>query len=259
MKKIVALILFFNILQADAQNEKTIEQNLLTTFKKIDYWLEHYESSDKVHSSDSIAAVNEIFLAKLLKYTAANPSTITYPFKALQKEGVNIATSDDGLFRIYSWNTFMGGTAHDFDVVYQYKSNNKVFSKAPDYIYEEGDFGASYSAIHTVKAVNKTYYLGVSLATFSSKDCYQAINAFTIENNSLNDSVQIIKTKTGLKNELGFEFNFFLLEGHNERPLQLVYYDKVKKILKIPVVIEAGKVTSKFIMYKFTGKYFEKI
>ena len=259
MKKIIVSLLILSVQYLHAQNEKVIEQKLLKTFKQIHYWVDHRESSDKVSSYDSIASVNEIFLADLLKYTSANPSTIGYPFKALQKEGLTIITSADGLFRIYSWNTFMGGSAHNFDIMYQYKYNNKVVSKVPGFVYDEGDAGASYDAIHSVNAGNKTYYLGVCLASFSSKDCYQTIKAFTIENNSLNDSVQIIKTKTGIKNELSFAFNFFLLEGHDERPLKLVYYDKEKKILKIPVVTEEGKVTSKFISYKFTGKYFEKI
>src|SRR5882757_1024882 len=101
IKKIFLLILFLSAHYLHAQNEKVIEQKLLKTFKQIHYWVDHRESSDKISSYDSITAETENFLADLLKYTSANPSTISYPFKALQKEGLTIITSDDGLFRIY--------------------------------------------------------------------------------------------------------------------------------------------------------------
>jgi hypothetical protein len=38
----------------------------------------------------------------LLKYTFLQPLTISFDFKGLEKGGLPIAASSDGLFRIYS-------------------------------------------------------------------------------------------------------------------------------------------------------------
>ena len=44
-----------------------------------------------------------------------------------------------------------------------------------------------------------------------------------------------------------------------ERPVRLIKYDKIKKIIYIPIVLEDGKVTDRYIQYKFNGSYFEKV
>jgi len=44
-----------------------------------------------------------------------------------------------------------------------------------------------------------------------------------------------------------------------ERPVHLIKYDKIKKIIYIPIVLEDGKVTDRYIQYKFNGSYFEKV
>jgi hypothetical protein len=62
-----------------------------------------------------------------------------------------------------------------------------------------------------------------------------------------------------LKNSISFEYDFFSVVDRPERPIQLIKYDQTKKTIYIPVVFENGKVTDKYITYKFTGEYFEKI
>jgi hypothetical protein len=57
---------------------------------------------------------------------------------------------------------------------------------------------------------------------------------------------------------ISVEFDFFSVVDRPERPLKLIKFDKTKTIIYIPVVYEDGKVTDKFIQYKFNGKYFEK-
>ena len=36
-------------------------------------------------------------------------------------------------------------------------------------------------------------------------------------------------------------------------------YDAVKKIIYIPIVLDNGKVTNRYILYQFNGQYFEHI
>ncbi|MBS1512310.1 MAG: hypothetical protein JST86_15795 [Bacteroidetes bacterium] len=258
MKKLLLLLPLLLYHCCYAQDEKKIEQELLKPFNQIDYWLTHQELSDKINSYDSIENVNQAFLELLLKYTATEKRTINYSFKKLQKAGLTVATSADSLFRVYSWDTYTGGTMHVFYTVYQYKINGKIFSKTPGYMEEEGDAGAFCAEIFTIKNTSHTYYLAVSHAILSTKDAAQSVDAFEIGKDSLNDAAKIIKTKTGLHSSLSFEYDFFSVADHPERPVKLVFFDKTTKTLRIPVVTEEGKVTSKFIRYRFTGKYFEK-
>ena len=62
-----------------------------------------------------------------------------------------------------------------------------------------------------------------------------------------------------MTNIINVSFDFFSVVDRPERPVKLIKYDNTKKIIYIPVVYEDGKVTDKFIHYKFNGKFFEKI
>ena len=144
---------------------------------------------------------------------------------------------------------------HFFNNLFQYKFGGKVYSKSFD--LKGADPSCFYSEIFTLKANDKTYYLAVGNGMYSMKDASQTIKIFTIENNSLNDTVKLIKTNNELTNQTGINFDFFSVVDRPERPLKLIKYDPEKKIISIPVVKENGAVSDKFILYQFTGQYFE--
>jgi len=227
-----------------------IETDLSKSYKEILF------NSDAV-DWDSLEIANKIFRKKIFNYTSNYPATLTHNFNSL-KNDIYIVTSDDNLFRIYSWDTYRGGTMHDFEAVFQFKSNDKVYSKIC-YNAKESDYTPFYSQIFTVKTKDKTYYLAISNGIYSTKDAGQSIKAFAIENNSLNDTLKLFKTKTDLLNEINVYFDFFSVVDRPERPLRLIKYDTDKKIIYIPIVFENGKVTDKYILYQFNGQYFEHI
>lgn len=255
MKIIFTLVAGLFVLTVSAQNQKSIEQSLLNQFKKIGYWFEYKSDTSGLEKYDSLEKVNDDFQKLLVQYAVKYPSTIGYGFKELDNEGISISTSSDGLFRIYSWDTYTGGTMHIFKGVYQFKANGKVYAKPIECSTDEGDPGYWYSKIYSVNANGKTYYLAVLHAIYSTGDLYQGVKAFCMEKNNLNTNAKLIKTTSGLQNTLGFEFNLFSL---GDRPLELVSYNASTKTLTIPVVYENGKVTDKIISYQFTGKYFER-
>jgi len=230
------------------------------SLKKIE--LDLFEASNKLYSFnygsfDSIEKYCEQLRNKTIEALSKNPATLKYPFKMLiDSNAFEIVTSEDSLFRIYSWDKWTGGTWHFYDIIYQFSSKGKVYTEP--LVLEEGDGGAFYSEIFTLKNGTKTYYLAVSNASFSSKDAVQSIEIFSIENGVLNKNVKLIKTGEGMIGSISVEFDFFSVVDRPERPLKLIKYDKNKKIIYIPVVYEDGKVTNKFIQYKFNGKYFEK-
>ena len=243
------IIPFFSFSQK--QNLKQIELDLLEASNKL---FSFYQP----HESDSLFKYSEILKNKTIELLSKNPATLKYPFQMLiDSNAFEIVTSEDSLFRIYSWDTWTGGTMHFYDLIYQFSNKGKVYTEPV--MLEEGDGGAFYSEIFTLKTGLKTYYLAVSNAIFSTKDAAQSIEVFSIENNKLNKQVKLIKTAEGMTNRIGFEFDFFSVVDRPERPLKLIKYDKNKKIIYIPIVYEGGKVSDKFIQYKFNGNYFEKI
>jgi hypothetical protein len=82
-----------------------------------------------------------------------------------------------------------------------------------------------------LKTSQKTYYLAVKNVIYSNQDISQSIQIYTIEDNQRIDSVKLIKTKRGLTNTIDVYFNYFSVADRPERPLELIRFDKVKKII----------------------------
>src|SRR3569832_1699030 len=99
---------------------RIVEDDLAKSFKKIDYWNQQQRKDTTGAWGDSLQSANDVFGKKLQYYTNKYLPTI-YSLYNLEPLGVKIVTSDDGLFRIYSWDTGGGGTMHEFENVMQYK------------------------------------------------------------------------------------------------------------------------------------------
>lgn len=210
------------------------------------------------NNNDSLNYYSTLFTSKFSNFIKNNPSTLNYQFKSLtDSNACNIVTSSDGLFRIYSWNTWLGGTMRDFNNIFQFKSNNKV--RTVNLYDNKDDFGTYFKDIFTLKANGKTYYLTVSSGSESTKEAYETISIYTISKDTLNDKVKLIKTKTGLNNSISFEYDFFSVADRPERPIRLIKYNTQNKIIYIPIILENGKVTDRYILYQFNGQYFEKV
>lgn len=261
MKTFLSLLISLfaiNQIGAKAQDAKAIEEELVKQFQKIDYWFSFGPGDENVSPADSLESANEIFEEALVRYASTNPATLHYDFTHLINEGLEIIDSPDGQFRIYSWDSQTGGTMHFFRNVFQYKSNGRVYARSDSLAREPGDGGVNYLTVQVLKTTHKKYYLATYQSIASSKDGYQGIKAFAIVNNNLHDSVKLIRTKSGIMNSLGFAFDFFSVADRPERPLKLITYYAEKKAIHLPVVLEDGTVTNTSIVYRFTGRYFEK-
>lgn len=242
---------------AFAQSLRNIENILNESFQKIDYWSSN-ERTDR-HFFDSLYASNAKFEKLLLKYTSTFPETINYNFELLKKNGLQIATSEDGIFRIYSWDDGTGGTMRFFKNIYQYKVNQNVFSKSsPE--YDEKDAGCFYYQINDINPGNKKFYITQGTAILSSGLSYHTIKIFSIEDAQLNDNAKLIKTKRGIRNQIGYEVD---LTARTNRDREVgnykIEYDEKNKVISIPLILENSKVTAGKIHYQFKGKYFEKL
>lgn len=218
-----------------------------------------YRLYSNISKKEDIAFENsEKFEKEFIKILKENPSTLDYAFKTLiNKKCCYIKTSSDGNLRIYSWDTKIGGTMHFFKTIYQFKNNSKIYLKVPT--YEEGDSGTFCSKIFDVRIGNKTFYLPITNGIFSTKDVSQSISVFNIEGNKLVDSEKLFKTKTKILNRIDVEFDFFSVVDKLERPLELIAFDAVKKIIYIPVVNEKLQVTENYFLYQLRGNLFKYI
>src|SRR5215467_4758827 len=193
MRIFLSIILVFSATLVFAQDLQSIEAKLHDAFSKIEY----HQHSD--HEKGSLIKANESFEKMLLEYTSANPETINYDFKELVAAGLTIATSEDSLFRIYSWDTKTGGSMHYFANVFQLKNGKKTFSKR--YLKETEDDrpdpGCFYFQINDIKIGKRKYYLAQSQAILATTIFTYTIKTFSINGSRLNDETRIIKTRAG--------------------------------------------------------------
>jgi hypothetical protein len=254
--------------QQDTQlTQQTLADSIasLPLSKRADYELtKAYEKivscrfNEDQNNYDTIEQLNEYFRTQIVQYICKDPNSLSYTFDSLNQR-MQIETSNDKLFRIYSWNTWMGGTMEDFESVIQYKFNDSVYTKIYfDTTYsDEWVYYGFYPQIFTMVVEDKTYYLAVENKIYSTIDASHSIKAFCIENNSLNDTIKLFKTPEGFSNALEIYFDFFSVVHRPERPLKLITYDEKKKIVYLPIVDEDDQVTDAFQEYRFTGTYFE--
>ncbi|WP_133055330.1 hypothetical protein [Niastella koreensis] len=211
-----------------------------------------------MENHDSADVYSEKFENEFTSFIKNNPATLNYPFKKLSDSIFSfVHTSDDGNFRIYSWDSETGGTMHFYKVIYQWKANGKVFTSIPK--FEETDPGYFCSKIFTVSIGIKPFYLAVTDGTYSSKDSRQSITCYSIEGNKLMDTVRLFRTKTKKLNSIDVSYDFFSVVDRPERPLELITYDDKLNIIYIPVVNDKDQVTKKNILYQLKDGYFEFI
>jgi hypothetical protein len=263
MKQLRSLILIyccFSTVNLFAQSPQFIETDLLKSFKRINYWNEksHIDTTGNITLGDSLADANTGFAKRLKYYTEKYPFTINQKFTALVADNLDVSSSDDGLFRIYSWDTWTGGTMHFFESVFQYKWKNRTYSIL-DTPKTEGDSRVNYTKLYTFKANNTTYYLSIYLFIESSRYAGQGIQIFSIINGKLNANTKLIKTKTGLHGQISYEYDFGSVVDIPFEKRPSIYFESKTQTIYIPLVESNGKVTHQYITYKFNGKYFEKV
>jgi hypothetical protein len=207
---------------------------------------------------------NEEFEKLLLKVTSSNPETILYDFKDLTSFGLTIATSDDSLFRIYSWDTRSGGTMHYFENVFQFRNGKNTVSKKIFKNREEDrpDPGCFYYQINDISVGDKKFYIAQGESILSTALFYYKIKTFSISGSKLMDDDRFIKTKSGYRSELGYAVDLSRVgskdQDDNDSGYSIVY-DKDNKKIILPLILENGKISGKKIVYQFTGKCFEKL
>ncbi|MBC8988160.1 hypothetical protein H9X96_20595 [Pedobacter sp. N36a] len=258
MVRILLLLLVLLKLPVYGQDMKSLENKLHHLSQQREKW----SHSQEEKSYDSLARYNKELELLILKFTANNPKTLSHKFDKT-KVGLDMLTSTDGLFRIYTWNTLEGGTMQYFKSVYQYNAAGKVYSMRSD--TPEEDNGCLFMEINDLTLAGKRYYLSTSISVGSSALYYYQAKVFSIENGKLNPNAKLIKTKSGIKNVIGYEVdlssssNRDRKDGIEPRDYMKLQYDRENKTILIPLINADGRVTKSKIKYQLKGQYFEKI
>jgi len=241
-----------------AQTPKSIEADLLKSFKRIGYWDEksHNDTTYEVRFEDSLSEANKVFGEKLKYYAERYPTTINQDFALLRKEYCKIYTSSDGLFRIYSWDTQEGGTMHSYENVFQYITGNKTLAVI-DTPKDDGDICYTYTKILTVNSNKQRYYIANFLFIESSRYYNEGLQAFAIEDGKLDVNFKGIKTMSGLHNQINYEYDLSTVADMNKIPS--IIFDQAHNSIKMPVVDTKSRFINGYITYKFTGQYFERV
>ena len=239
---------------ASAQTPAEIEREFLGHLENIG----KYGSYAGGYDEDKVLSANAELRAKLLEY-GKRRDVLSYEFPGLKNE-MFVATSKDGRLRIYSWDMQTGATMHDYDAVYQYVGKSgKVHTWATG--DEEDVAGSFFTEIFQVDSRSGPIYLAVSTFVGSTSLNGQSIQAVAIKGDELDRDVKVIRTPSGLKSSVGFAYDFFSVVDRPERPIRLFKFNEARKEFSFPVVIEdektrLGRVTDKFITYRFNGKNF---
>lgn len=248
------LILMLFAASAAAQSPATIEREIVGHLDAITKYGSYGDSYDEA----KLTKHNELLKNTLIR-NGKRSEILHYAFPKLDGK-MFVATSADGKLRVYSWDLETGGTMHDFESVYQYRGKSgKVYTWTET--RDDESAGTFCTQIFDVPSANGTIYLTNSTFIGSTSLAGQSIDVVRIDGEKLDTKAKLIRTGSGLKNSISFGYDFFSVVDHPERPVKLVYFNTAKKEFRFPVVIEddktpQGRVTNKFITYRFNGKYF---
>ncbi len=256
---ILSILTFGSV--SSSQTLAGVEKELIGHIDKLEKASNYGGSADYA----VLEAENEAMQKALLKY-GIRADVLRYAFPKLAKK-IFITTSRDRKLRAYSWDTNEGGTMHDYVTVFQFQGANgkaNVWSESYSQDMEDRGAGTFVTQIFQTDMTHQPIYLVVDTFIGSTSLSAQGIQAFRIKGNKLDREVKVIKTDEGITDSIRFEYDFFSVVDHPERPIKLFYFDEAKRSFRFPVVIEdaktpQGRVTNRFITYHFNGKYFVKV
>jgi len=248
-------------LASSVQTLVAVEKELLGHIAKLEAASNYGGSADY----DVLATENEALQKAFVKY-GTRADVLRYGFPKL-KQKIYIITSRDGKLRAYSWDTNEGGTMHDFVTVFQYVgAGGKARTATDPYTQSMEDRGAGTFVTQIFQADTGTQPIYLLVDTFigSTSLAGQGIHAFRINGDKLDRKAKMIRTSIGITDSISFAYDFFSVVDHPERPIRLFSYNEARQSFRFPVVIEdsktpQGRVTNRFITYRFDGKYFVKV
>lgn len=80
-----------------------------------------------------------------------------------------------------------------------------------------------------------------------------------MSNDKLSNTIKIIESPTGLINSIQIEYDLTNVADKTGKSIPSIKYDEDQKIIYVPIVLESGEITDRFMLYKLEGEYFARI
>ena len=261
MKKNIGIVIVFLFLVLPAKGQSV---------RQVQDMLSHYSqriqtlrvSNDYENRDDSLKAINKSLVNYLKTVGEKNPATLTAKFKS--KEWVNILTSADGLFRIYSWDVCKDGTAKSYDAVFQYRSNKKVVTfvmgdasvdEDSEGVVCSGEYYYKLYTIHTKDSGN--VYLVLGYSSYASGYGGNSLTAYKLRNGEFIGAYPFFKTAKTTVGEINFQYDLEAPINENKKAeMPDIRLSKDKQTIYIPVITRHDEITKRDLIYKFDGNRF---
>lgn len=234
---------------ADAQN-KTMEAEEKRLY---DLYQDLYDNKLKPGSGSKVEQLHEKFKKEFIEFLKNNPASAKYEFKTLSK-WLDIKTSENGQFRVYTWDDMMGGTMRYYETLVQWNSGKK--SSVMSFSNSSKKPRGYVSDVFTVKIKGVNHYFFISNAIYSAKDRMQTIQAYKIVNGELQAVENIFKAKDKHYTTIEVEYELYPESKLKAERSTLMRYDARKQIIHIPLVDKDYNLTYRDILYKLKGDKF---
>lgn len=258
MKKISStLIIMLFVFFARGQSVQQVGQNISYYLNQIAKWSSYTHTPYEKGDEDTLDLYNVSLMNYLKKALVKQPQILTAQLD-LPERAMDIASSEDGKFRIYSWDCECGGTMHSFNSIIQYKTAKGTAVKVIyplDSAFTDGEWngpGFFYRRIYSITSkAGKTYYLAIRVGMYSSALYSIGVQCFTIENDSVNNSFKIFKTKKEYLNNIDISVDYTVLKSMQKEPEIRFSNNNSKMCVSL---VTDDKATNKFLVYVFDGK-----
>ncbi|EKU91466.1 hypothetical protein [Bacteroides oleiciplenus] len=178
----------------------------------------------------------------LLEELCTADKGMKYDFRELRKKERQfiMAVSTDGDMRVFSRNTYFGGSMPLFASYIQYKDKEHTYFFN---INNDNDMGVCYDTIYSIQASDKRYYLLSGTSQIATAYPLAVMKAVSFANRELKKET-IFVSGNQQKDYLSISYRFAednidarLFIGNNFTFPRIVYLGKQKEILK-PVVVK---------------------
>lgn len=187
-----------------------------------------------------------------------------FPYVTDSTQIVNIAASDDGNVRIYSWNGQLGGTMIYWENVVQYKSDGKLLTfdgsiwralnETDENEEGEIDYGCWTNSIYTFKRNDgQTIYVTESYFRSGSVDGYSSLDAFCISNGELKPIEDAFNGSSSIGTDYNIPSWYFLTDGKGWD--WTFSFDKNTQTFYVPIA-EDSEMVDQYDLYTFNGDKF---
>jgi hypothetical protein len=256
------ILLYFYIISAImslhglafSQPSKDFETSVKTYLKKIE---------DNIHGDrDSLEVANHNFSQYLKSVLPTITASLSPSFQS-PSEQLWIASSADQRMRIWSWNTYTGGSMPAITNIVEFKTASGIgtvdLQEDLGWGPKEGGGNHEFDTIYILKKAKKKYYIAKGTWRADKQDVGAEVVAFEITD-TLNTDVKLFKIK---RDTIITEWDTLPQSdmnagGYNCPPpaVKMNSNGTVLKFQHIGWIKNHDTLTSKWDVYEFDGKYF---